>query len=111
MGEHDVARRQRGRELVGDLNQRVIIGNKNLDVIAHFSDFRRRADEVWDSPQGPIPDKNVEALIAKIRGDSAPDYPETDDTDVFSHSTSHVTFYALLDQALARNQTEVKSAG
>ena len=95
MREHDVARRQRGRQLVGNLKKRVIVRHKNLQVIAHLRDFGGRTDEVWDPSQGPIPDENMEPLLANVRGDSAPDNPETDHSDIFSHSMSHVTFCGL----------------
>jgi len=95
MCEHDVARRQRGRELVCDIKKRVIVRDKNLNVIAHLRDFRGVTDEVWDPSQGPIPDKNMEALLAQVSGHSAPDNPETDHSDIFSHSMSHVAFCGL----------------
>ena len=95
MREHDVARRQRGRELVGNLKKRGIVRHKNLQAIAHLRNFPGRTDEVWDPSQGPIPDKNVEALLAEVRGNSAPDNPETDHSDIFSHSMSHVAFCGL----------------
>jgi len=94
MREHDVARRQRGRELVCNLKKRVIVRHKNLQAIAHLRDFRGRTDEVWDPSQGPIPDENIEALLAQVRGDSRSNNPETDHSDIFSHSMRHVTFCA-----------------
>jgi hypothetical protein len=54
----------------------------------------------------------VEALLAEVRGNSAPNNPETNHSDIFSHSMGHVTFCApRWTRALARDQTEVKSAG
>lgn len=94
MREHNVARRQRGRELIGNLKKRVIVRHKNLQIVAHLRDLRGRTDEVWDPSQGPIPDENVEPLLAKVRGNSGSNNPETDHSDIFSHSMGHVAFCA-----------------
>jgi hypothetical protein len=90
MRQDDVADAERGTQLFNDVEKRIIIRNKNLNVITHFSQFRGRADEVWHWPWRAVPDENVEAFPPQNLSDTAPDDPEADDSYIFARSSGHV---------------------
>src|SRR6266481_1881911 len=91
MRDDDMARCKRSAELLNGLHQRVIIRNKNLEVIAHFRQLRGRTDEVWNRTRGTVPDEDLKSFLAQIGGHATADNPEADDSDIFSHWSEHVT--------------------
>jgi hypothetical protein len=94
MGQHNVARSKTGTKLPSYIKKRIVVGNKNLQVIAHLGQLRRRADEIRNRPRRPIPDENVKAFSAQNLSDSAPDNPEADYPNIFLRSSGHVSLRA-----------------
>src|SRR2546421_12814998 len=89
MRDHDMPRRERRRHLPNYVEKRVIVRDKNLDVIAHLGELGRRADKIRHRSRVTVPDKNVEPLPAQIIRDAASDDAESDYANVLSDSTRH----------------------
>jgi hypothetical protein len=85
-----VARSKRRGHLPDNVQQGVIVRNKNLNVIAHFGELGGRSDEVRNRTRISIPHENVEPTFAQIFRDPASDDTESKDPNVFSGSTRHV---------------------
>jgi len=95
MGDDDVPRRERRRHLPKNVQKRIVVGNKNLNDIAHFGELGRRAHEIRHRPRIPIPNKDVETLAAQIVGNTASNNAESDYANVFSSTTRHGDLAAL----------------
>jgi hypothetical protein len=87
--DDDVPRRERGRHLPDDIEKGVVVGDEDLNVIAHFRELGGRADKIRHRPRVPIPNENVEAQAAEILRDAATDNTEPDYANIFSDSTRH----------------------
>jgi hypothetical protein len=90
MSNDYVTRSKRRGHLADNVQQGVIVRNKNLNVIAHFGELGRCSDEVWDRTRISIPHKNVKPTFPQIFRDPASDDTESKDPNVFSGSTRHV---------------------
>jgi hypothetical protein len=107
MCQDDVARGKGGRDLMENLQQGIIVGYKNLQVIAHLSELGWCADEIWDRPRRPVPHENVETFIPEVIHHPRPDDSETDYTNVSLRAAGHKFRYPLA----AGNQSEMKRSG
>src|SRR5207302_3698752 len=87
--DHDVPSRERWRHLPNHIEKRVVVRNKDLNVIAHLGELGWRADKVRHRPWVTVPNKNVESLPAQIIRDAASDDAESDYANVLSGSTRH----------------------
>jgi|SRR5580700_7946935 hypothetical protein len=107
MRHHDMPRRQCRTKILDDLQKRIVIRNKDLNVIAHLRDLGRRADKIRYRTRSAVPNKNLKSFPAQVLSDPASDDAETDYSNVFLRSPGHVMFCA----ALGRNPepTRVKS--
>jgi hypothetical protein len=76
MGYHDMPRSERRRKLFYDLEESVVVRDKDLDVVAHLGELGRRTDKVWHWARRPVPDECVEAFFAKNFPYSASDDAE-----------------------------------
>ena len=97
MGQHNVARGQAGAELLSYVKKRLIIGDKNLQVIAHLSQFCRCADEIRDRTRSSVPDEYMKTFSAQNLSDAAPNNPKADYPHVLFCSSGH-----SLDSRLGR---------
>ena len=104
MRHHDMPRRQCRTKILDDLQKRIVIRNKDLNVIAHLRDLGRRADKIRHWPRRAIPDKDLKSFPAQVLSDPASDDAETDYSNVFLRSPGHVMFCA----ALGRNPEPIR---
>ena len=103
MRNHDMTRRQRGRHLPNDVEQRVVVRDKNLDVVAHLGELGGSTDEVRHRTRISVPYENVKSLLAEVIRDAASNDSEADYAHIFSSSSRH-----LLSGALAAAQPAAK---
>ena len=89
MCDHDVARCQRRRHLPKDIEKRVVVGNKNLNDVAHFGELGWSPDKIRNRSRVSVPNKDVKPEPAQIVGDAASDNAESDYANIFSGSTRH----------------------
>jgi len=89
MGDYDVSRRKRWSHLAKDIQKCIIVGDKNLNEIAHLGQLGRRAHKIRNGSGVAIPNKRRVALMAEILGDAASDNTESDHPNVFPRSTRH----------------------
>jgi hypothetical protein len=78
-----------GAELPGYAQERVVIGDKNLEVVTHLRELDRCTDEIWDGTRSPIPHKDVKAFSAQNFPDTVSDNPKADYPDVSFCSSRH----------------------
>ena len=90
MGHDDMVRRQVRHHSLHHLEQRIVIGNEDLDVIAELRDLRRRTNEIRHRSRRPVPNKNVVAAFPQITYHSLADNAQPEHTYVFSRPTRHV---------------------
>ena len=89
MRGHDVLRRQGGRELPHDFEERFIVGDENLDHVAELRDFGGRADKILFWARRSVPDEDLESAMTEPGRDPRPDNSEADQTDVFVFGARH----------------------
>src|SRR4029077_12990485 len=99
MGDHDVPRPKSRGHLPDDIEQSVIVRDKNLDVIAHFGELGRGPDKVWDRTRIAIPHEDVKPTFTQIFSDPASNDTESKHPNVFPGSTRHVKAGLILYQA------------
>src|SRR5205823_9100151 len=98
--------------------QRVVVRDKNLDVIAHLRQLRRRSNKIWHRSRVAVPDKDMKAAAAQIFRNPTADNAESEHSNVFPGSTCHVRFGVLefqnrrlsLRRKPASRNPEVRSA-
>ena len=82
-----------GRELsaqtLHSLQQRLIVRDKNLNVITELGQFRRRADKIRNGTRRPVPNENLKPFAAQIRSHSATDNSETDHSNLLVRWMGH----------------------
>jgi hypothetical protein len=112
MGQHDVTRGETGTEMSDDVKQSVVVGNKDLQEIAHFSQFGRCADKIRHGSGSAIPDKNVKTLPTQNLPHTVADNPKANYADISFCSAGHFIYYlpisserlfSLKENAAARN--------
>ena len=84
MPNDDVARREVFTEPMNGVQQSLVVGNKDLDVIAKLGQLSRRPDKIWNGTRRPVPNENLKSFPAQI-----PTYPATDDPQA-DHSNRFV---------------------
>jgi hypothetical protein len=82
MSENDVTWRKVSAQLVDSLQQRFVVRNKDLDVIAKARQFSKRTDKIWHGPRRPVPNENRKPFAAQMLCNSATDDPKADHTNV-----------------------------
>src|SRR5690242_18064287 len=90
MSDHDMPGPERGRQLPDDLQKRVVVRNKYLNVVAHFGELGWRSHEIRNRTRVTVPNKDVKPALTQIFGNSASNDPESDYPNVFPGSTRHV---------------------
>jgi hypothetical protein len=88
--KHNVARGEARTELLRNLEKRVIVGHENLHEIAHLGQLRWRADKIRHGSRSPVPDEYVEPFPTKNLPNTASDYSEADQPNIFLRSMGHV---------------------
>src|SRR5947209_6185433 len=107
MCNDDVPRCEGWRHLANDIEKSVVVGNENLDVITHFGELGRRADEIWNRPRIAVPYENVKTARAKVFSNPASDDAEPEHSYVFPGSTRHMKWPVPVQ---AVNQPAAKTA-
>jgi hypothetical protein len=111
MSDHNVPRPERRRQLPDDVQKRVVVGNKDLNVIAHFGEFGWRAHEIRNRTRVTVPNKDVKPALTQIFCNPASNDAESDYSNVFPGSTCHVKLafdgssrlFSLRRKAASRN--------
>src|SRR6201997_33556 len=65
MRKDDVTWRKLFPQLLGGLQESVVIRHKNLDVIAQVRQFPRRADKIWNRTRRSIPNEDKKSFAAR----------------------------------------------
>ena len=78
MPNNDVPRCELFTELMDGVQQSLVVGNKDLDVIAKLGQLSRRTDKIWNGTRCPVPNENLKSFPAQIRTYPATDDPEAD---------------------------------
>jgi hypothetical protein len=89
MCKDQMMRRKFWTELLGGLQQSVIIRNEYLDIIANLSYFPWRPDKIRDGTRRPVPNINWKPFPSQVPGHAASDNPKPDYTDVFARCMGH----------------------
>jgi hypothetical protein len=76
MPNDDVARREVFTEPMNGVQQSLVVGNKDLDVIAKLGEVSRRTNKIWDRTRCPVPNENLKSFPAQILTYSATDDPK-----------------------------------
>src|SRR6266545_4807185 len=76
-------------QLLGGLQQSVIIRNKYLDRIANLSYLPGRPDKIRNGTRRPVPNINWEPFPPEGPSHAATDNPKPDYTDVFARCMRH----------------------
>ena len=76
MSDDDVPRCEMLTQPMDRVQQSLVVGNKDLDVIANFGQLSRRAEEIWNGTRCSVPNENLKSFPAQIRA-----YPATDDSE------------------------------
>ena len=84
-----MVRRQIRRHPLHHLEQRVVVGNENLDEIAELRDLGGRTDKIGHRPRRPVPNENVEPAFPQIIDDALADYPKAQHSNIFPCTTRH----------------------
>ena len=78
-----------GPELLYDMVEGLIVGDEDLQKIAHLGEFGRSPDKVRHRLWRAVPNKDMEAFSLQNLPDPAADNPEPYNPDVFSSATRH----------------------
>src|SRR4051794_461948 len=89
MSNYDMPRRQSWCHLAHHIQKRVVVRDKDLNVVAHLGQFRWRPHEIRDRARISIPNEHVKTLTTQIFRDPASDDAEPDYAHVFPGSTRH----------------------
>jgi hypothetical protein len=84
MRHDDVVWGQVTRNPLRRLEQRFIVGDKNLDEIAKLSDLCRRSYKIGNGPRRAVPDEDMKAAFPQVLGHSLADDSEPDHSNIFS---------------------------
>jgi hypothetical protein len=89
MRNDQMLRRKIWTQLLGCLQQGVIIRDEYLDAIANVSQFSWRADKIWYGTWRSVPNVNLKSSSAQMPGYAATDDPESNYPDFFARSMRH----------------------
>jgi hypothetical protein len=78
MPNNNVPRCELFTELMDGVQQSLVVGNKNLNVIAKLRQLSRRTHKIWNGTRCPVPNENLKSLPAQIHTYPATDDPEAD---------------------------------
>lgn len=81
MPNNDVPRCQVLTQHMGAVQQSLIVGNKDLDVVAKLGQLSRRTDKIWNETRCPVPNENLKPFPAQSRSYLATDDPEANHSD------------------------------
>jgi hypothetical protein len=98
MRQNDVARCERRRHLCYNFQKSIIVGHKNLNVIAHLSELGGGTHEIWNWLRSSVPHEDMKAFMAQDFCYSAADDTEANDSDILSRSMRHVRSVAPCDK-------------
>jgi hypothetical protein len=82
MPDNDVPPCEVFTELMDGVQQSLVVGNKDLDVIAKLGQLSRRTDKIWNGTRCPVPNENLKSFSAQIRSYPAADDPKADHSNL-----------------------------
>jgi len=81
MSNNDVPTCEVFAEPMDGVQQSLVVGNKNLNVIAKLGQLSRRTHKIWNGTRCPAPNENPKSFPAQIHTYPATDNAEADHSD------------------------------
>jgi hypothetical protein len=105
MRKHNVSGRELFVQALHSLQQRIIVRDKNLNVVTELGQFPRRTDKIWNRTRRSVPNENLKTFAAQVRGHTSTDNSEAD------HSNLLVRWMGHSGRRSAKTKFLVKSCG